>query len=201
MTTPAAAHAVANEFESVTRKVTIHGENASLVMYVTVGFLPSGAIQKITVKTAKKGSTLSGFANAWAEMVSLALEHGIPWEVVLLHFNGWRFDPMGTTVSELGNVRSPVDAAIKFAEKARFEREQRKNAFKDPKPTVPATAPAPAVEAAPLPMLLFCPHCHRQHVDEGEWATKPHRVHLCLNSDCGQTWRPADVSTVGVASL
>lgn len=51
----------------------------------------------------------------------------------------------------------------------------------------------------PIPMLLWCPSCHRQHWDEGEWATKPHKTHLC--AFCGNEWRPADVATVGVHKL
>lgn len=59
---------------------------------------------------------------------------------------------------------------------------------------------APFVVAdTPVPMLLACPTCHAQHIDEGGWATRPHRTHLC--SACGATWRPALVHTVGVREL
>lgn len=53
----------------------------------------------------------------------------------------------------------------------------------------------------PIPMLLPCPNpdCKLLHVDEGEWATRPHRTHLC--AACGETWRPALVNTVGVVKL
>lgn len=50
--------------------------------------------------------------------------------------------------------------------------------------------------AQPVPLLLACPLCHHRHVDEGEWATKPHRTHLC--STCGHKWQPLDFATVGV---
>lgn len=53
--------------------------------------------------------------------------------------------------------------------------------------------------AAPVPMVLACPTCHERHVDEGEWATRPHKTHLC--SRCGTLFRPANVPTVGVAVL
>lgn len=52
---------------------------------------------------------------------------------------------------------------------------------------------------APIPMVLHCPHCRAQHVDEGEWATEPHRTHLCAECDC--EFRPANVHTVGVKKL
>ena len=58
----------------------------------------------------------------------------------------------------------------------------------------------------PIPMLLWCPRCHKQHVDVGEFATRPHRTHRCTDEDgvpggCGQEWRPANVRTIGVAAL
>ena len=51
----------------------------------------------------------------------------------------------------------------------------------------------------PIPMLLWCPACHERHVDEGEFATRPHRDHACQY--CGLVWRPALVDTVGVRFL
>lgn len=52
---------------------------------------------------------------------------------------------------------------------------------------------------APIPMFLTCPKCNSRHVDEGDFATKPHHTHSC--QACGLTWRPAVVPTVGVAFL
>ncbi len=70
----------------------------------------------------------------------------------------------------------------------------------------------------PIDMVLFCPACGVQHVDEPEqavlkyggsgasvitnpdrWTNPPHRSHLCAS--CGHIWRPADVPTNGVASI
>ena len=51
-------------------------------------------------------------------------------------------------------------------------------------------------DGVPVAMVLRCPSCAYQHVDEGEWATRPHRTHLC--ADCGAEWRPFDYATVGV---
>jgi rubredoxin len=51
----------------------------------------------------------------------------------------------------------------------------------------------------PVPMVLRCPRCSTQHVDEDEWQTRPHRTHRC--GTCGFEWRPANVATVGVMSL
>ncbi|HET6959532.1 MAG TPA: hypothetical protein VFI56_23225 [Vicinamibacterales bacterium] len=61
----------------------------------------------------------------------------------------------------------------------------------------------------PIPMRLPCPGtierdgqqipCGVLHVDEGEFATKPHHTHAC--QACGLVWRPALVPTVGVLFL
>ena len=51
----------------------------------------------------------------------------------------------------------------------------------------------------PIPLLLWCPECGARHVDEGEFATKSHHTHSCQN--CGMTWRPGVVPTVGVQFL
>lgn len=53
----------------------------------------------------------------------------------------------------------------------------------------------------PLPMVLHCPSCGMQHIDEpkGEWKNPPHRSHQCQS--CKHVWRPADVLTTGVMSV
>ena len=79
----------------------------------------------------------------------------------------------------------------------------------------------------PIPMILYCPNCGKQHIDASnedeiriraselgithgsrewdvfiekhEWTNPPHRSHLC--ADCGTIWRPADVPTTGVAAI
>lgn len=51
----------------------------------------------------------------------------------------------------------------------------------------------------PIPMRLPCPDCGALHIDEGEFATKPHHTHSC--QECGLTWRPAVLHTVGVRFL
>ena len=51
-----------------------------------------------------------------------------------------------------------------------------------------------------IPMVLHCPECGTQHIDEPDpekgWDNPPHRSHLCQKCSC--IWRPADVATDGV---
>lgn len=51
----------------------------------------------------------------------------------------------------------------------------------------------------PIRMRLPCEQCGELHIDEGEFANKPHHTHQC--EKCGLVWRPAIVETVGVRSL
>lgn len=57
--------------------------------------------------------------------------------------------------------------------------------------------------SAPIPMILFCPQCHVQHIDAPDpavgWDNPPHRSHEC--SKCSTIWRPADVPTTGVSTI
>ena len=41
----------------------------------------------------------------------------------------------------------------------------------------------------PIPAIIHCPYCHTRHYDVGEWETRPHHKHLCLNPDCGKLFR------------
>jgi hypothetical protein len=50
-----------------------------------------------------------------------------------------------------------------------------------------------------IPLILYCPECHKRHIDEGEWAARIHHTHSCQH--CGMTWRPAVLPTVGVQFL
>jgi hypothetical protein len=79
------------------------------------------------------------------------------------------------------------------------------------------TTPSPISDQAagePIPMLLFCPKCHAQHIDSPKWerdlhdmeqglictwTNPPHKSHLC--HVCGNIWRPADVETTGVVCI
>lgn len=52
------------------------------------------------------------------------------------------------------------------------------------------------VPEGPIPALLYCPECGELHVDEYEWAKRPHKTHQCQS--CGCEWRPFSVATVGI---
>lgn len=64
---------------------------------------------------------------------------------------------------------------------------------------IPKGGEGPPPDPLPIPIRLGCPGCGELHIDEGEFATKPHHTHACQN--CGAVWRPAVVCTVGVRFL
>ncbi len=57
-------------------------------------------------------------------------------------------------------------------------------------------------QAVGIPIVLHCPHCHKQHLDEGIWATRPHRTHQCVDDaagvGCQKAWTPSAHRTFGV---
>lgn len=60
-----------------------------------------------------------------------------------------------------------------------------------------------AVPGEPIPMILICPNCKTQHIDEPDpengWDNPPHKSHLC--HCCAHIWRPADAPTTGVEAI
>ncbi|HYE39916.1 MAG TPA: hypothetical protein VEB23_08290, partial [Ramlibacter sp.] len=75
-----------------------------------------------------------------------------------------------------------------------------------PLPAIDRSIAADTIDALldePLPLVLYCQACGKQHVDAPEpetgWTNPPHRSHKCAG--CGWIWRPADFPTVGVAKI
>ena len=53
----------------------------------------------------------------------------------------------------------------------------------------------------PIKMIIHCPKCNRQHVEDEQGSQKPHTTHTCLYPDCLHVWRPANETTEGVQVL
>jgi len=81
---PAAVrHKLPDERQSITHKFSVGGHEG----YITVGKYEDGTPGEIFVVMAKEGSTISGLMDAFATMTSLALQHGVPLQ--LLVDSGW----------------------------------------------------------------------------------------------------------------
>lgn len=112
-------------------------------------------------------------------------------------FVKWLSDARGLRELELLYNHKPDDSA-------QFTRWQMVTAIAHGARLALAFATPPAGERKPIPMILYCPECHQQHIDEPDertpdWDNPPHRSHLCHG--CGCIWRPADVATEGVRSI
>ncbi|HXV66927.1 MAG TPA: hypothetical protein VD731_06875 [Nitrosopumilaceae archaeon] len=44
-------------------------------------------------------------------------------------------------------------------------------------------------------ITIFCPYCNGQHIDEGLYAVKPHKIHLCFH--CQKKFKIAK-PTIGI---
>ncbi|MCC2669343.1 MAG: ribonucleoside-diphosphate reductase class [Armatimonadetes bacterium] len=81
------------ERHSVTHKFSVGGHEG----YIHVGLYEDGTPGEIFVTMSKEGSTISGMMDAFATSVSLALQYGVPLEVMVRKYAHMRFEPAGWT--------------------------------------------------------------------------------------------------------
>jgi ribonucleoside-diphosphate reductase alpha chain len=109
---------------------------------------------EIFLVMAKEGSTISGFADAFAQAISYALQYGVPLQALVDKFSHVRFEPSGMTKNaDVRFAKSIVDyifrwMASKFlSAEAQFRAgvNNRDEALDEPAAVVPAPkAAAPA---------------------------------------------------------
>ena len=100
----AVRYKLADERASFTHKFSIGGHEG----YVTVGLYENGSPGEIFVRMAKEGSVIAGLMDSFATAISLALQHGVPLQVLVEKFKGTRFEPSGFT----GNQEIPIATSI-----------------------------------------------------------------------------------------
>jgi ribonucleoside-diphosphate reductase alpha chain len=82
-----------DERAAITHKFDIAGHEG----YITVGLYEDGLPGEIFLVMAKEGSTISGFADAFAQAISYALQYGVPLQELVDKFSHVRFEPSGMT--------------------------------------------------------------------------------------------------------
>jgi ribonucleoside-diphosphate reductase alpha chain len=82
-----------DERNSITHKFDIAGHEG----YITVGLYEDGTPGELFLVMAKEGSTISGFADAFAQAISYALQYGVPLQDLVDKFSHVRFEPSGMT--------------------------------------------------------------------------------------------------------
>ncbi len=100
-----------DERESITHKFSIGGHEG----YITVGKYEDGSPGEIFITMAKEGSTISGLMDSFATMTSLALQHGVPLQLLVDKFTHLRFEPSGFTKNpEIPMAKSIMDYLFKW---------------------------------------------------------------------------------------
>ena len=141
-----------DERQAITHKFDISGHEG----YITVGLFEDGMPGEIFLVMAKEGSTISGFADAFAQAISYALQYGVPLQALVDKFSHVRFEPSGMTKNaDVRFAKSIVDyifrwMASKFlSPEAQFHAgvNNRDEALDPPAPAVPAPKAAPATTA------------------------------------------------------
>ena len=100
-----------DERAAITHKFDIAGHEG----YITVGLFEDGTPGEIFLVMAKEGSTISGFADAFAQAVSYALQYGVPLQVLVDKFSHVRFEPSGRTRNrDVAIAKSIVDYIFRW---------------------------------------------------------------------------------------
>jgi ribonucleoside-diphosphate reductase alpha chain len=100
-----------DERRAITHKFEIAGHEG----YITVGLYDDGQPGEIFLVMAKEGSTISGFADAFAQAISYALQYGVPLQVLVDKFTHVRFEPSGLTKNpEVRFAKSIVDYVFRW---------------------------------------------------------------------------------------
>jgi ribonucleoside-diphosphate reductase alpha chain len=102
---------LSDERHALTHKFDIAGHEG----YITVGLFEDGQPGEIFLVMAKEGSTISGFADAFAQAISYALQYGVPLQVLVDKFSHARFEPSGMTKNpEVRFAKSIVDYIFRW---------------------------------------------------------------------------------------
>lgn len=100
-----------DERTAITHKFEIQGHEG----YITVGMYPDGKPGEVFIKMAKEGSTISGLMDALATQTSVALQYGVPLEVMVNKFSHMRFEPAGMTRNrQIPIAKSIVDYIFRW---------------------------------------------------------------------------------------
>jgi ribonucleoside-diphosphate reductase alpha chain len=112
-----AVRAVRRRLPDERRAITHHFSIAGQEGYLTVGVYEDGSPGEIFVRMAKEGSTVSGLMDAFATVVSLALQHGVPLSVLCGKLSHTRFEPSGWSGNpKIGYAKSLMDYIARWLE-------------------------------------------------------------------------------------
>ncbi len=137
-----------DERQAITHKFDISGHEG----YITVGLFEDGMPGEIFLVMAKEGSTISGFADAFAQAISYALQYGVPLQALVDKFSHVRFEPSGMTKNaDVRFAKSIVDYIFRWMASKFLSPEAQYRAGVNNRDEVDAAEPVaiPAPKAAP----------------------------------------------------
>ena len=185
-TTSETVRAVRRRLPDERRAITHHFSIAGQEGYLTVGVYEDGSPGEIFVRIAKEGSTVSGLMDAFATVISLALQHGVPLSVLCAKLSHMRFEPSGWSGNpKIGYAKSLTDYIARWLE-LKFLNDDQGELFDPllpPRPA-PSTITTEKEEVAALSELVQlgdAPACHIC----GALMVRSGSCHRCMT--CGGT--------------
>jgi ribonucleoside-diphosphate reductase alpha chain len=167
-----------NERRAITHHFSVGGQEG----YVTVGLYEDGQPGEVFIKMAKEGSTVSGLMDSFATAVSLALQYGVPLQVLCNKFSHTRFEPSGWSGNaRIGYAKSIMDYLFRWIS-LRFLEEESGNLFsllESGSGPEPSTDPVQALSA--IMQVEDAPPCQNC----GSLMVRNGSCHRCMT--CGST--------------
>jgi len=137
-----------DERHAITHKFDIAGHEG----YITVGLFADGQPGEIFLVMAKEGSTISGFADAFAQAISYALQYGVPLQALVDKFSHVRFEPSGMTRNpEIRFAKSIVDYIFRWMASKFLSNDAQYNAGVNGRELESTAAAAVAEDPSPAP--------------------------------------------------
>ena len=137
-----------DERAAITHKFSISGHEG----YLTVGLFEDGQPGELFCTMSKEGSTISGLMDAFATMVSLSLQYGVPLKALVDKFSHTRFEPSGFTKNpEIPIAKSITDYIFRWLA-SKFLSQEEKQAvgvvLREPAPVAQADSSPTSVRPA-----------------------------------------------------
>lgn len=83
--------------------------------YIHVGLYEDGSPGELFIKIAKEGSTIAGLMDTIGILTSMALQYGVPLDVLVSKFSHVRFEPSGFTKNpDIPIAKSLIDYVFRF---------------------------------------------------------------------------------------
>jgi ribonucleoside-diphosphate reductase alpha chain len=174
-----------NERKALTHKFSIAGHDG----YITAGMYDDGSPGEIFMVMAKEGSVVSGLVDAFATSVSMALQYGVPIQVLCDKFTHTRFEPSGFTGNpEIPIAKSIMDYVFRWLDLRFGDASQAKAASSEPArmlaedaPRVQVATKSDDLEHAVFTSQADAPPCHAC----GSIMVRSGACYKCFN--CGAT--------------